>query len=382
MLKTMRKLLRRRKAISPVISAILLIALTVVSVSIVYFLIVPYLNKTNIYASVIKIKDTDKDSRYDQLKVYLANSGTKELEITEIIVWTVPENLRGDQNSYVSHTNWTFKYIQDATVYPNEFTEALISSPNQIELTFLEETFYRLEITYSGQQTHYFSDWRLLNDQADFADLVSDFVDFDLQAWGFEGTIDVPGWPSNNYHTLGGPEHGPLIEGQYIYLPVIDESTYVRFYVTGKIVIFHSINGNLTIQPTMQQINKTEDPFKGRKLFLLGLAGSWGDEFPNGATALTLNITYTDGSSSIWDLGHDYIDDWWYNSNNGHKCVSAPGGKITEIDLGIQVDSPDQPIHTHTAGFVLDFYKYVQFITFTDPGNDQSGPHLLSLTVG
>ena len=81
-------------------------------------------------------------------------------------------------------------------------------------------------------------------------------------------------------------------------------------------------------------------------------------------------------------MGHEYIDDWWYNSNPGDVCISAPSGLITEIDLGYQSDSPGQPIHTHTAGFYLDYYKYIQFITFVDPGNDASGPHLLSLTAG
>ena len=162
----------------------------------------------------------------------------------------------------------------------------------------------------------------------------------------------------------------------------------MKFYVTGKIVIFHSSNGNLTGQPTFLQINRTANPFRANNFFILGLAGSWGDEFPTDATALTLNITYTDGSSAIWEMGHDYIDDWWYNSNrdtsptNSAECVSAPYGKITEIDLGYQVDSPYQPIHTHTAGFPLDIFKYVQFISFIDPGNDASGPHLLSITAG
>ena len=392
MLKTMKRLFRRKKAVSPVLASMLLIALTVISVSLVYFVIVPYLNNTSVYATVLKIKDTNKDSLYDQLTLYLANSGTKELTISEIIVWTVPENLRGSQDSYTAHIGWTFKRTDDAIVYPNEFTEAVINSSDQIELSLIERTYCRVQVTYSGGESTYYSEWKLLNDQADFADLVSDFQDFDLQAWGFEGTIDVPGWPSNNYHTLGGPEHGPLVEGQYIYLPVINQTEYVKFYISGKIVIFHSTNGNLTNQPTVQQLNKTDNPIRGRNLFILGLAGSWGDDFALGATALTINVTYTDGSSTIWNLGHEYIDDWWYNSNNNPPpngpsysgCLSNDhfGGYITEIDLGVQLDYPSQPIHTHTAGFQLDLYKYVQYITFTDPGNDASGPHLISLTIG
>ncbi|MFW9925049.1 MAG: archaellin/type IV pilin N-terminal domain-containing protein, partial [Candidatus Thorarchaeota archaeon] len=388
MLKTIKRLIRRRKAVSPVIATILLIALTVTSVTVVYFLIIPYLNRTQLDAFVLKVKDSDKDSKYDQITLYVSNFGTKELEINKITIYTVPEGLIGDSNYYSIHNNWTFVKAADAYLAPSEITNAVITGTEQIILTAYENTYYRLEILYTGAPDPYFTDWKILNDQADFSDLLADFESFDLQAWGLSGTIDVPGWVSNNYKTLGGPEHGPLVADQSIYLPVIGEAKYVPFYFTGKIVIFHSTNGNLTGQPTMQQIDRTSNPFKAKKLFLLGLAGSWGDEFPVGATALTLNVTYTDGSSSIWNLGHEYIDDWWKDSNSNHsptyisECISAPYGMITEIDLGHQIDSPYEPIHTHTAGFSLDFYKYISYITFVDPGNDQSGPHLLSLTAG
>ena len=382
MLKTLKKLIRKRKAISPVISAILLIALTVTSISVVYFLIIPYFNNTQLFAFVKSVRDTNKDSRYDQMKLVITNGGTKTVEITNITVWSVSKNLLGNQEYWVRHENWGLKNPAANKISPSVPTEVVITGTDQIELSIAEETYYRLEIEYVNQKYAYISDWKLLNDQADFSDLLSDFESFDLLRSGLEGSIDVPGWVSNNYYTNGGPEFGPLIANQTIYLPVINESTYVPFYFTGRIVIFHSNNGDLQTQPTEQQINRTDNPFKARKFFVLGLAGSWGDQFPTGAIALTLNITYTDGSSSIWELGHEYIDDWWYTSNPGNECISAPSGLITEINLGNQIDSPTKEIHTHTAGFNLDYFKYIQYITFVDPGNDQSGPHLLSLTAG
>jgi len=385
MMKTLRKLVKKRKAVSPIVSALLLIAMVVASVSFVYFIIIPFLNKSNLFAAATAVSDSNKDSRYDQMTLMLSNTGTKEVEIITIIVWTTIEGAIGNQGAWVKHEGWNFTRAAGRIVGAGITKEERIATENltqQIELSIKKKTYYRLEITIAGSKNHYFSDWKMLNDEVDFSDLMDDFETFDLQAWGFEGTIDVPGWTSNNYFTYGGPEYGPIIPNQNLYLPVPNETDWVKFYVTGKIVIFHSTNGNLTNQPTFLQINRTAKPFKARKFYILGLAGSWGDEFPDGGIALTLNITYTDGTSSIWELGHDYIDDWWYNSNDGDVCTSVPFGKIIEIDLGYQVDWPHQPIHTHTATFQLDFYKYVQYISFTDPGNDASGPHLLSITAG
>jgi flagellin-like protein len=388
MFKTIKKLIRKRKAISPVISAILLIALTVVSVSIVYFLVLPFTNRTILFAAIYKVRDTNKDSRYDEVTIYLSNTGTTTVEILEVVIWTTPRGLLNQPDMWTRHDDWTFKRPNGNIIQPSVFKEELMNGSSQIELTINEETYYRLEITHSSTNNAYFSSWQLLNDQVDFSDLINDYRTFDLQQDGLEGSFDVPNWPSNNYKSTGGPEHGPLLEEQFIWLPVIGETRYVKFYFTGQFVVFHSNNGNLSGQPTVQQIDRTSNPFRANKLFVLGLAGSWGDEFPNNAIALTLNITYTDGSSTIYELGHDYIDDWWYDSNRDSsptrisECVSKYGGKITEIDLGNQLDWPYEPIHTHTAAFGLDVYKYIQYITFVDPGNDNSGPHLISLTAG
>ncbi|NHJ32163.1 MAG: type IV pilin [Asgard group archaeon] len=394
MLKTIKRLIRRRKAVSPVIAAILLIALTVISVAIVYFLVIPMFNTSNLYATVYNIKDRNKDSWYDEITLYVSNLGTKEVEISQVIIWTVPQNFLSDSNQWVNHEEWNFTTAAGAIVSPSDPKTVKLRTDNtyvipsdQIELELYDQTYYRLEIYYSGQAAPYITDWSLLNEQADFDDVLENFETFDLQVYGLEGSIDVPGWVSNNYWTTGGEEHGPLLPGQNVWLPVPGQSEYVKFYYTGKIVIFHSLNGNLTNQPTFQQINRSAIPFRANKLYILGLAGSWGDEFHRNGIALTLNVTYTDGSSDIWDLGHDYIDDWWYDSNRDtsptgiSECVSAPYGMITEIDLGNQLDWPYEPIHTHTASFSVNVYKYIQYISFIDPGNDRSGPHLISISA-
>ncbi|MHA1212221.1 MAG: archaellin/type IV pilin N-terminal domain-containing protein [Candidatus Heimdallarchaeota archaeon] len=383
MFKTMKRLIRRKKAVSPVISAILLIALVVVSISGVYFIILPYMNTTSLYAAILNVRDTNKDSRYDQITMFISNIGTKAIEINDVTVWTATEATLGSQDSWVKLENWTFLRDSGSLIHPSTHKNEVLRCTSQIELTMDAKTFYRLEVTYTDSEHPYYSDWDNLDDQVDFSDLIENFERFDLQANGMTGSIDVPGWASNNYQTYGGPEYGPLFPGQNIWLPVIGETKLVKFYYTGHIVVFHSIaNGNITNQPLVQTMNRTSNPFKAKKLFVLGLAGSWGDEFPNKATALTLNVTYTDGTSDTWDLGEEYIDDWWYRSNRPRNCISAPHGMITEIDLGYQVDDPEQHIHTHTAGFMLNYYKYVQYVSFIDPGDDNSGPHLLCITAG
>ena len=388
MLKTIRRLIKRRKAVSPVIAAILLIALTVSSVAIVYFLVIPMFSRTNLYATVYHIKDRNKDSWYDEITLFVSNLGTKQVEITQVIVWTVPRSSLGNRNLWVKHEEWNFTITGSNIVSSSDSKTVKLRTDNsyvlgsdQIELELFDDTHYRLEIHQSGQAAAYITDWSILNEQVDFDDVLDNFEVFDLQVYGLEGSIDVPGWSSNNYWTTGGEDHGPLLPGQNVWLPVPGQTEYVKFYYTGKIVIFHSTNGNLTNQPTFQQINRSAIPFRANNLYILGLAGSWGDEFGSNP-ALTLNVTYTDGSSDIWNLGHEYIDDWWYNSNAGDRCVSAPFGIIREIDLGYQLDWPGQPIHTHTASFSVNVFKYIQFISFTDPGNDASGPHLISISAG
>ena len=382
-IQKIKRLYRRRKAISPVIAAILLIALTVAAVALVYFVIIPMFKSYKLQASIIKVYDTNKDSQYDQVQIQLANTGTKGINITKLTIWTCIQEDLGNEEKWFEHTGWTFDNPADSYILQSAVEEVYASGGLQIILTIEEDTFYRLEIEYTGRDDPYYSDWAFLNDQVDLSDLLSTFESFNLTAEGFEGTIDDPRRTANNYNTSGGPLYGPLERGGINLLPVLNESTLVPFLVTGSVCVFHSTvsASNLTDQP-LQQVLDFTTPFRAKKFFILGLAGSWGDEFPNDAWALNVSIEYTDGTFDENLLGHEYIDDWWYESNQHDECVSAPYGLITEIDLGVQLDSPYEPLHTHTTRFYFNFYKYVHRIIFTDPGNDQSAPHLLSLTFG
>ena len=86
MIKKIKRLYSRRKAISPVIATILLIALTVAAATIIYFVIVPLFNTYKLDASVLTIHDTDKDSLYNQVEIQFVNSGTKNINITQVII--------------------------------------------------------------------------------------------------------------------------------------------------------------------------------------------------------------------------------------------------------------------------------------------------------
>ena len=244
MLKTMKKIIRKRKAISPVIATILLIALTVASVALVYFVAIPYFNSTTLFAFVKNVRDTNKDSRYDQIEIMITNGGTNNIEITNVHIWSVPQSLLGSRDHWYRHENWQLKNPAANLIAPSKIKEITVEGTDQIMLSTSEQTFYRLEIEYTGQRYAYVSDWKLLNDEADFTDLLTDFESFDLQLLGFEGSIGTPGNAADNYNTSGGPDFGPLIAGQNIYLPVINETSYVPFYITGEIVVFHSTNAD------------------------------------------------------------------------------------------------------------------------------------------
>ncbi|HUT81560.1 MAG TPA: archaellin/type IV pilin N-terminal domain-containing protein [Candidatus Bathyarchaeia archaeon] len=379
LIKKLKRLYRRRKAVSPVVATLLLIALVVAATAVVFIIYYKVLRKSKLDAAIIGIKDTNKDSRFDEITLQIANTGTLTADIVNITIWTVPASVQGDQNYWVAHLGWEFTNPNQATLNPSEIINAKITGEDQIGLTFWEYTYYRLEMQFSGNSAPLITDWAKLNDFADLSDLLLTFENFNLTANAFEGTIDDPSRAANNYLTNDDGEY-QLTENSQNYLPVLDEGV-VPFYIGSQVVVFHSVNGNLTLQPLQQIFDTSDNPFRCTKFFMLGLTGSWGDEFPANEWALNVTYVYTDNSFDSYLLNKSYIDDWWYGSNPGGICISAPNGLITEIDLGTQADTPHSHIHTHTTRFFIDYYKYLKAIIFTDPGDDASAAHLLSLVV-
>ncbi len=383
MIKKIKRLYTRRKAISPVVATILLIALTVAAAAIVYFVVVPIFNTTKLDASVVKISDTDRDSLYNQIEIQFVNSGTKNINITQITIWTCAQTEIQNQALWLSHTGWTFDTPTESLIQPSEVDFVKLSGTSQIGLSIYEITYFRLEIEYLGMKNALVTDWvRVSEDFLDLSDLLSGFETFNLTAAGFGGTVDDEENNPNNYYTDDTGDY-QLVNQSINLLPVLNETQYIPFLVTNEIVIFPSDNADFVREP-QQKIDFSSTPFRAKKFFILGLTGSWGDEFPASSWALNVTFEYTDNTYVSFLLGHDYIDDWYYGSNPGGVCISAPGGKITELDLGRQIEgsSSGAHIHTHSTRFYFDYFKYVKSITFTDPDNDDSGPHLLSLTFG
>ncbi|MHA1185249.1 MAG: archaellin/type IV pilin N-terminal domain-containing protein [Candidatus Heimdallarchaeota archaeon] len=380
MIKKIKRLYTRRKAVSPVVAALLLIALTVAAVAIIYFLIVPIFNTYKLEGELYLIKDTNKDSMYDHIGLILTNYGTKTINVTQITVWTCIYDDLQNSSRWLEHKGWTFTNPSASLLTASTVNEVTIDGDEQIGLSVRKETYYRLQLSYTGGQDPFYSDWARLNEFVDLSDLLATFENFNLTANGFNGTIDDPGRAANNYVTNPDGDY-QLLENQINLIEVLDESELIPFYVGTQIVVFHSPNGNLSLQPLVQTFDVSANPFKAEKFFILGLTGSWGDEFPVGDWALNMTIIYTDDSFDNYELNHSYIDDWWYGANPGDVCISAPDGLVTEIDLGTQADTPHSHIHTHSTRFFMDYFKYVKAIIFEDPGDDNSGPHLLALTI-
>ena len=72
---------------------------------------------------------------------------------------------------------------------------------------------------------------------------------------------------------------------------------------------------------------------------------------------------------------------WTEHPDFGGQLVYVKEVAIALADLGHQVEEQQEPIHTHTTRFYLDYFKYVKRIIFQDPGDDNSAPHLISMTV-
>lgn len=380
--KKLKRLYARRKAISPVVAALLLIALTVAAVAIVFFVVIPAFRTYRLEANIVKIYDTNKDSQYNRIELQLANTGTQTLNITSVTVWTALQDEIANSDLWLEHPDWYFDNPTQSRLTPSEIVSVFIEGDNQIGLSIYENTWYRLEITYSGATQAYLTEWASLTDKVDLSDLLVGFDTFNLTAAGFSGTVDDLQNPENNYFTDDSGDY-QLSNETLNYLPVLDEEQLIPFRVTNSIVIFPSTNADFQ-RDAQQKLDFSSSPFRAKKFFILGLAGSWGDEFSSNDWALNLTFQYTDNTYESFLLNKSYIDDWYYGSNPGGVCISVPDGLITEIDLGRQIESggPGARIHTHTTRFYFDYYKYVKSIIFTDPNDDQSGPHLLSLTLG
>nr|MDO8045858.1 type IV pilin N-terminal domain-containing protein [Candidatus Baldrarchaeota archaeon] len=79
---TTKYMLKRRKAVSTVVAAVLLIAITVVAVAIVWTMVLPMLTpKTKIDITDVVFEDTDDNGYADKVTFTIQNTGTESLRI-------------------------------------------------------------------------------------------------------------------------------------------------------------------------------------------------------------------------------------------------------------------------------------------------------------
>lgn len=137
------KLLKRRKAVSPVIATILLISLVVVSGSLVYFLVVPMIQgSASISIITAQWFDTDSDDAVDITYITLQNTGTAQAVISKI-------------NITIQNLEYSNAYINSSTlvgaVYPLEVDVSeridIAVSFNPVPLIRLGENTFRIRVT-------------------------------------------------------------------------------------------------------------------------------------------------------------------------------------------------------------------------------------------
>ncbi|NHK32524.1 MAG: hypothetical protein FK730_14315 [Asgard group archaeon] len=122
MFKMIKKLWHKRKAISSIVTAVILIILTITVAAIVYFVIIPlWQNDTELTILDYKLEDTDDSNHADKLTITISNIGEVGVTIDNLTV------IRDD-----IEINWTL----NASLYeisPNEQIEIICEATNIID---------------------------------------------------------------------------------------------------------------------------------------------------------------------------------------------------------------------------------------------------------
>ncbi|MHA1864948.1 MAG: archaellin/type IV pilin N-terminal domain-containing protein [Candidatus Heimdallarchaeaceae archaeon] len=137
------KLLKRRKAVSPVIATILLISLVVVAGSLVYFLVVPMIQgSASISIITAQWFDTNSDDAVDITYITLQNTGTAQAVISKI-------------NITIQNVDYSNAYVNSSSlvgaVYPLEVDVSeridIAVSFNPVPLIRLGDNTFRIRVT-------------------------------------------------------------------------------------------------------------------------------------------------------------------------------------------------------------------------------------------
>ncbi|MHA1123307.1 MAG: archaellin/type IV pilin N-terminal domain-containing protein, partial [Candidatus Heimdallarchaeota archaeon] len=184
--KILLRLWRRRKAVSPVIATILLIALTVTAAAIVYFVVVPLLRGTpELIMIEYELKDTDASDLADELTMTIKNIGGADANLATITV------IRNEEAA-----NWEFEETDPVVIVQAQETDVVfLASSTADEFGYTE--LVEIVVTYDSGKDITLT----IKIPATFSRYVLIYEE------DFEGTLDIANWEQTLFLTHGGGTH-------------------------------------------------------------------------------------------------------------------------------------------------------------------------------
>ena len=103
LLKKLERIWRRRKAINPIVSSIIVIIFTITFSAIIYFVVIPLIVKGELVVLDYTLEDTDHTNFVDKITINLENIGNQELSFTSVRVFknSIAINWSLDSTDYV-----------------------------------------------------------------------------------------------------------------------------------------------------------------------------------------------------------------------------------------------------------------------------------------
>ncbi|HUT82095.1 MAG TPA: archaellin/type IV pilin N-terminal domain-containing protein [Candidatus Bathyarchaeia archaeon] len=151
-----------KRAVSPVIATILIIALTVTAGAVVYFVVVPLLqgNGELVLTSSISLKDTNADGSFDTIEFDLYNIGTEFITIKEnvsIIIFSTISLAKSQPIHYESspinikaYSEYIWQFTSHREYNPQETKTAHIHTTNNLS-QILPLSQYEFTISYNSK---------------------------------------------------------------------------------------------------------------------------------------------------------------------------------------------------------------------------------------
>lgn len=138
-LKKLQRVWRRRKALNPIVSAIIVIITTITFSAIIYFVVIPLIVKGELVVLDYTLEDTDHTNFADKITISLENVGNQELSFTSVRVVrnSIDINWSLDSTDYVVEQKEKITIICFANSSTNELSYSeLVKFEFPFELKF------------------------------------------------------------------------------------------------------------------------------------------------------------------------------------------------------------------------------------------------------